>query len=250
MPSDAASSESPPSTTTAPPRCCATGRSSPRRRRSASRGASTTRRFPHGAVDYCLRDGGLRHRRSRLRRVLREAAREVRSPAADLPRVRAARIRVAARRRLPQWLETKLRIPRALDGGLRGEYRGEVRLRRPPRVACRQRLLPVAVRGGRDPDPGRRRRVVHRDASASGAATGSTLTHELRFPHSLGLLYSAFTYYAGFKVNSAEYKVMGLAPYGEPRYRRSHPRAPDRPEGRRLVPHEHALLQLLPGPHA
>lgn len=44
------------------------------------------------------------------------------------------------------------------------------------------------------------------------------LTHELRFPHSLGLLYSAFTYYLGFRVNSGEYKVMGLAPYGEPRY--------------------------------
>lgn len=41
---------------------------------------------------------------------------------------------------------------------------------------------------------------------------------ELRFPHSLGLLYSAFTYYTGFKVNSGEYKVMGLAPYGQPKY--------------------------------
>ena len=41
---------------------------------------------------------------------------------------------------------------------------------------------------------------------------------ELRFPHSLGLLYSAFTYFTGFKVNSGEYKVMGLAPYGEPKY--------------------------------
>ena len=44
------------------------------------------------------------------------------------------------------------------------------------------------------------------------------LTDEIRFPHSLGLLYSAFTYYIGFKVNSGEYKVMGLAPYGEPKY--------------------------------
>jgi carbamoyltransferase len=44
------------------------------------------------------------------------------------------------------------------------------------------------------------------------------LLGELRFPHSLGLLYSAFTYFTGFKVNSAEYKVMGLAPYGEPKY--------------------------------
>jgi carbamoyltransferase len=45
-----------------------------------------------------------------------------------------------------------------------------------------------------------------------------TLLAETRFPHSLGLLYSAFTYYTGFKVNSGEYKVMGLAPYGEPKY--------------------------------
>ena len=44
------------------------------------------------------------------------------------------------------------------------------------------------------------------------------LTDEIRFPHSLGLLYSAFTYYLGFKVNSAEYKVMGLAPYGDAKY--------------------------------
>ncbi len=50
--------------------------------------------------------------------------------------------------------------------------------------------------------------------------TGNQLSvqKEIHFPHSLGLLYSAFTYYTGFKVNSGEYKVMGLAPYGEPRY--------------------------------
>ena len=49
---------------------------------------------------------------------------------------------------------------------------------------------------------------------------GNTLTPlwEIPFPHSLGLLYSAFTYYTGFRVNSGEYKVMGLAPYGEPKY--------------------------------
>src|SRR5262249_105497 len=41
---------------------------------------------------------------------------------------------------------------------------------------------------------------------------------EIAFPHSIGLLYSAFTYFSGFKVNSGEYKVMGLAPYGEPKY--------------------------------
>jgi carbamoyltransferase len=50
--------------------------------------------------------------------------------------------------------------------------------------------------------------------------TGSTLSvhKEIHFPHSLGLLYSAFTYYTGFRVNSGEYKVMGLAPYGDPKY--------------------------------
>jgi carbamoyltransferase len=51
-----------------------------------------------------------------------------------------------------------------------------------------------------------------------GRGTALEITKELHFPHSLGLLYSAFTYYTGFKVNSGEYKVMGLAPYGEPRY--------------------------------
>ena len=56
--------------------------------------------------------------------------------------------------------------------------------------------------------------------SSIGVGRGSDLEiiRELRFPHSLGLLYSAFTYFAGFKVNSGEYKVMGLAPYGEPKY--------------------------------
>ncbi|MCI0707148.1 MAG: carbamoyltransferase [Ignavibacteriae bacterium] len=51
-----------------------------------------------------------------------------------------------------------------------------------------------------------------------GRGNNIQLTHCIQFPHSLGLLYSAFTYYLGFRVNSAEYKVMGLAPYGEPRF--------------------------------
>ena len=53
---------------------------------------------------------------------------------------------------------------------------------------------------------------------AFGSDNQLTMQRELRFPHSLGLLYSAFTYYTGFKVNSGEYKLMGLAPYGEPKY--------------------------------
>lgn len=52
-----------------------------------------------------------------------------------------------------------------------------------------------------------------------GKDNNITVLGEIKFPHSLGLLYSAFTYYTGFRVNSGEYKVMGLAPYGEPRYK-------------------------------
>ena len=53
---------------------------------------------------------------------------------------------------------------------------------------------------------------------AIGSGKNIEIKKEIHFPHSLGLLYSAFTYYTGFKVNSGEYKLMGLAPYGEPKY--------------------------------
>jgi carbamoyltransferase len=52
-------------------------------------------------------------------------------------------------------------------------------------------------------------------SAAMGSGKNLEMFQEIHFPHSLGLLYSAFTYYTGFKVNSGEYKVMGLAPYGE-----------------------------------
>src|SRR5438094_1815764 len=52
-----------------------------------------------------------------------------------------------------------------------------------------------------------------------GTGNNITLAQHLQFPHSLGLLYSAFTYYTGFRVNSGEYKLMGLAPYGTPKYK-------------------------------
>ena len=76
------------------------------------------------------------------------------------------------------------------------------------------------------PRRSRRPRCSPWTASANGrrprlrSAQGNDLEilQEIHFPHSLGLLYSAFTYYTGFKVNSGEYKVMGLAPYGEPKY--------------------------------
>jgi carbamoyltransferase len=55
-------------------------------------------------------------------------------------------------------------------------------------------------------------------SAALGSGADLTIVKEIQFPHSLGLLYSALTYYTGFKVNSGEYKVMGLAPYGQPKY--------------------------------
>ena len=58
-------------------------------------------------------------------------------------------------------------------------------------------------------------------SAAIGRGSDLEIMREIHFPHSLGLLYSAFTYYTGFKVNSGEYKVMGLAPYGEPRFKQT-----------------------------
>ena len=79
------------------------------------------------------------------------------------------------------------------------------------------------------------------------AATGSSSQRQLNFPNSLGLLYSAFTYFCGFRVNSGEYKLMGLAPYGEPRYA---DRILDHLidlRRRRLVPDGHEVLRLPAG---
>ena len=70
------------------------------------------------------------------------------------------------------------------------------------------------------------------------------LLRELRFPHSLGLLYSAFTYFTGFKVNSGEYKVMGLAPYGEPKYVAADQGSPRRDPRRRQPVDEHGVLHV------
>jgi len=76
------------------------------------------------------------------------------------------------------------------------------------------------------PSPFREAVVLTMDGVGEWATTSTAIGHdnrlevhkEIHFPHSLGLLYSALTYYTGFKVNSGEYKVMGLAPYGEPRF--------------------------------
>ncbi len=94
-------------------------------------------------------------------------------------------------------------------------------LRRPPHLARGLELLQLALRGGRDPDRRRRRRVGDDgDDGRRARHRRIEILKEMRFPHSLGLLYSAFTAYCGFEVNEGEYKLMGMHPYGKPRYRR------------------------------
>jgi carbamoyltransferase len=118
---------------------------------------------------------------------------------------------------MPIWLKQKLRLPREMRKGLGGAYPG-------PFVFPEHHESHAAA--AFFPSPFEEAAILTMDgvgewATASwGVGRGSRieLSHELRFPHSLGLLYTAFTYYTGFKVNSDEYKLMGLAPYGEPVY--------------------------------
>ena len=77
-----------------------------------------------------------------------------------------------------------------------------------------------------------------------GRGDAIRILKELRFPHSLGLLYSAFTDYCGFRINSGEYKLMGLAPYGEPKFVDAILSRTARPQSRRLVLVEPRLLRF------
>lgn len=122
------------------------------------------------------------------------------------------------RQAIPLWLKQKLHLPREIRKGLGGEYDGNI-------VFTDHHESHAA--SGFFPSPFESAAIMTLDGvgewSTSCMGVGKNnrieLTGELRFPHSLGLLYSAFTYYTGFRVNSGEYKIMGLAPYGEPKYR-------------------------------
>ena len=116
----------------------------------------------------------------------------------------------------PLWAQLKLRLPDEIRTQLAG-FRGEI---------CFADHHESHAASAFFPSPFDEAAVLTLDAvgewgtSSVGVGRGNTvtLTSEMRFPHSLGMLYSAFTYYAGFKVNSGEYKLMGLAPYGTPKY--------------------------------
>ena len=106
----------------------------------------------------------------------------------------------------------------AQPSGPRSSLPGPARLPGASRVACGVGVLSLAVRRGRRSSPPTASASGTRRPGASAAETGLSSAKAFGFPHSLGLLYSAFTYFTGFKVNSGEYKLMGLAPYGEPIY--------------------------------
>jgi carbamoyltransferase len=118
---------------------------------------------------------------------------------------------------MPLWLRNKLHLPREMNRGLGGAYKKRFVFTEHHESHAASAFFP---------SPFEEAAILTLDgvgewATASfGTGTGNKihLTHELRFPHSLGLLYSAFTYFTGFKVNSGEYKLMGLAPYGEPTF--------------------------------
>ena len=118
---------------------------------------------------------------------------------------------------MPVWLREKLHLRRELDAALGHAYRKQYVFTEHHESHAASAFFP---------SPFEEAAILTIDgvgewATASygyGRGNTITLTHELRFPHSLGLLYSAFTYFCGFSVNSGEYKLMGLAPYGEPRF--------------------------------
>ena len=118
---------------------------------------------------------------------------------------------------MPVWLKGKLFLDRELRAGMEQRYTKRL-------VYCEHHESHAA--SGFFPSPFEEAAILTLDgvgewATATygiGRGNRIELTGELRFPHSLGMLYSAFTYFCGFRVNSGEYKLMGLAPYGEPTY--------------------------------
>jgi carbamoyltransferase len=172
-------------------------------------------RFPRNAVDYCLREAGIGVEQldhvAFYDKPLLKFERLIQTYLGVAPR--GLRSFIMA---MPVWLKEKL--------GTAGLIRKEL-------PGYRRRILfgehhESHAASAFYPSPFEEAAVLTIDGVGEWATTtfgrgkGNELEilGEINFPHSLGLLYSAFTYYTGFKVNSGEYKVMGLAPYGEPRY--------------------------------
>jgi carbamoyltransferase len=171
--------------------------------------------FPHRAVEYCLKTGGIG-----LGDLTSVAFYD--KPLLKFERILESYLGVTPRGFLqflkagPVWIKEKLFLDRTLRQEL-GHYAGELLYAEHHESHAASAFFP---------SPFAEAAIVTMDGvgewatAAIGVGRGSDLelTHELRWPDSLGLLYSAFTYFTGFKVNSGEYKVMGLAPYGRPKY--------------------------------
>jgi carbamoyltransferase len=170
-------------------------------------------RFPTAAIAYCL--GEARLKADQLDYIV-----YYEKPLLKFERLLETYLTFAPRgflsfaRAIPQWLKDKLFLRKAI--------RREVSGSRAPLIFLDHHESHAA--SAFFPSPFEEAAILTLDGvgewstTCFGAGTGNRirLTHHLSFPHSLGLLYSAFTYYCGFKVNSGEYKLMGLAPYGEP----------------------------------
>jgi carbamoyltransferase len=174
-------------------------------------------RFPVNAVACCLRQAGIGAEQL-------DAVVFYEKPLLKFERLLETALAFAPRgfrsflKAMPPWLQRKLHLPREIDRGLGGVYGG-----------------PILFAGHHEshaasaffPSPFEEAAILTIDGvgewttASWGVGSGNRirLHEEMRFPHSLGLLYSAFTLYCGFRVNSGEYKLMGLAPYGEPRFR-------------------------------
>lgn len=172
--------------------------------------------FPSHAVDYCLQEAGVTPGQidfvAFYEKPLLKFNRLLETYLAYAP----AGLR-SFKMALPIWLKKKLYLKREMNLGLRGEYRGRYVFTEHHESHAASAFFP---------SPFEEAAILTVDGVGEWATTtygvgrGNKieLHREIRFPHSLGLLYSAFTYYCGFKVNSGEYKLMGLAPYGEPKY--------------------------------
>src|SRR5499433_3592011 len=174
-------------------------------------------RFPINAVEYCLREG-------RISPADLDYVGFYDKPLAKFDRLIETYVAFAPQSfrswmmALPLWLKSKLHLQREMDLAFRNGYRARYVFADHHESHAASAFFP---------SPFEKAAILTLDGvgewstTTLGRGQGNRLqlTHEIRFPHSLGLLYSAFTQYIGFRVNSGEYKVMGLAPYGVPRFK-------------------------------
>ncbi len=172
--------------------------------------------YPRQAVAYCLQEGGIGP--GELDHVV-----FYEKPMTKFERLYETYLTFGSsawasfRQALPLWARHRLHIPRSIREELGPGFQGELSFADHHESHAASAFFP---------SPFREAAILTLDAvgewSSSSLGIGRDdrieLLAEMRFPHSVGMLYSAFTYYTGFKVNSGEYKLMGLAPYGEPRY--------------------------------